>query len=426
MTHIEIKEGILDLWMKSYHGRSEQLTLLVDTYYKDELTVYHAIDSKIVGAIMGIPYKFGYGENCLKGLFLYGLIVEEKFRHRGIMSGMLKEINEKVSNDYDFTFLIPVSDLNADFYRRRGYFNSFFLLEERFTSVHDFYNDFIYTLAAADQRVKSLKESLYDGIKIEKFDGLSTINPERIIDFIIKWETKATMRVELQHSRKDLAIILNDNGVNDNSIFVSIAPDENITGVAFVEKHELKRLKVRSLYVEDACSYFAVLNHIKKTYPDYSISLFVERARYNNPSIIEEAYGASNPDGGDLDTLFGLYDTQFDVSRLMEPYGMVKLLRFDRILEYIASRHKEINLKLFIRDWSNPQISKESLFIVNNGKVKVEPADFNKFHKDHNILKLSAKEVTEILLRKKESSSVIMEAFGIPRLPLSMKLMPKI
>ena len=85
-------------------------------------------DRSRVSSLMGIPYQFGYGNKKLSGLFLLGLSTEERYRHRGIMSALLEEINQRATKDFDFTFLIPFSDLNAEYYRRRGYFNSFFRL----------------------------------------------------------------------------------------------------------------------------------------------------------------------------------------------------------------------------------------------------------------------------------------------------------
>ena len=183
----------------------------------------------------------------------------------------------------------------------------------------------------------------------------------------------------------------------------------------------MKRIKLPAVYVEDRCSYFAILNYIKKAYNDYSMSVFVDSYSSFSPSIIDDVYGAENPQGSHLETLFGLLETQFDLSKLMEPYGMVRLLRFDNIIQYLAILHKEIDFKLYLRNWKKTEGERKTVFIVKNGNVKIE--EYNSCILDRSILNLSIKEFSELLLRKKDSNSLIMEAFGIPRLILEMKLL---
>lgn len=417
LPYQEIKSGIKELWENTFHNSGEFIDEFFNTYFNEKYVAYKERSGKIVSALLGIPYTFGYGQQKLKGLYLCKLATEEKFRHQGLMSELLEEINERVAEEFDFTFLIPASDLNADYYRRRGYFNSFFKLEERFTSIHDFKNDFMVSLSESDERIFQLKMNLFEQLSVDYLDNGSRQENEEIISFILQQEKKPDSSTSICHTHQDLEFILNERATNGYHIFVSKDTENKITGLAFVKKEEdIKRLTIPAIYVDDTCSYYVLLFHIKRYFHEYSMSVFVTSENNSLSALTDEVYGAENPEGGDLDLLFGLLETQFDFTKLMEPFGMVKLLNYERVIAYLASLHKEINLKLKIRD------SRYPLWNIRNGKVM--DVERKKSGEDRSVLELSQKEISELLLRKKDSSRLIMEAFGIPRLILQMKLLP--
>lgn len=422
MNPEDIKKSIKELWERTFHDNNEIVSLIFETYYDEKYLAYSLQDSKVVSALLGIPYSFGYGDTILKGLYLFGMATEEKFRNKGFMTSLIDEINTRVSNDFDFTFLVPISDLNADYYRRRGYFNSFFRIEERFTSIHDFKNDFEYSLINSDERVAALKIKLFD-----KFEIIDLFTSEKelrkpLIDFIKKQENKPSSSANLRHSDTDLEAIIEYYRIRGSYIFLSIDEERKITGVVFAVKDEMKRLKIPAFYVEDKSTFYALLNNLKKSFSDFSISVFITSEKdSSHNSLIEEVYGAENPEGRDLETLFGLLETQFNLTKLMEPFGMVKLLRFDNILSYISQIRKDSDFKLNIKNKDEEDNGEQKiLYSVKNGKLKIE--GYEQLPKEKNILTLSRKEVSELLLRKPDTSSFIMEAFGIPRLILEMKL----
>ena len=92
-----------------------------------------------------------------------------------------------------------------------------------------------------------------------------------------------------------------------------------------------------------------------------------------------------------------------------------------------------MDFKLYIRDYRQEgEVSKgenektdaslHNIYIVKNGKLSVTPK--KEIKDEHSVLNLSTKELSELLLRKNDSSNLIMEAFGIPRLNLQMRLLP--
>ena len=149
-------------------------------------------------------------------------------------------------------------------------------------------------------------------------------------------------------------------------------------------------------------------------------------------SIIQQTYASENQAGADLDNTFNTVEIPFNINKLLQPLGMVRLLNFERILEYIAETRSDAEFKLHIRDLSEGGQSEEDnddarkledmIFIIKNGKCVVDKYEHHK--NDRSVLNLSGKEVSELLLRKNDSSNLIMEAFGIPRLNLQIRLLP--
>ena len=422
MNAQEVKKKMMGLWDNVFHDSKDYVSLIFDNYFNEKYIEYREHEGKIVSALLGVPYEFGSGAHRLKGLYLCGLATNESFRQKGLMTELLYNINHRCKEEFDFTFLIPSSDLMADFYHRHGYFNSFYRVEERYTSVHDFKNEFYVSLFDSDQRIVELKMKLFDEIKVSQFYFGSEEEEKNIIEFIKLRERKTTNIVNLFHSEKDLRVALRENEISGGAIFVSRDSTDAITGVAFTVKEEMKRIKIPMMFVSDTCSYFAILNQVKKAFPDYSISIYKNTGSTEPAAIADRTFGAANPDGGDLETLFGLIERPFNSWQNMRPYGMVKFLRYPSILKFLTLTNRDISFKLFLKDLDDPdEEDRKVIFVVNRGKMEVKTFDEN--YKEGNLLRLTTNELSELLCRKRDSNNLIMEAFGIPRLVLKMALM---
>lgn len=436
MENEELKRKLMGLWEKTTHNSKESLSLLFDYYFNSEYIEYEENDGKIISALCGIPYHFGYGQNKLKALYLLTLSSEEGFRKKGILSELLQRFNTRVADDFDFTFLVPHTELLADYFGTQGYFSSFFILEERFTPLHDFRNDYNLYLLESDERIRELKKGLVDELHVleyqqagshlsensnESTENSPNFETQKIIDFVRKNESRGASRVNLCHTDHDLQYILCGESIRQLRIFVAYSKDESIAGVAFIQKEDLKRIRVVAYYISEISAYFALLDYVRHQFPDFSISVNTYDPKNQPQTLIQLNYASANPAGGDLDNTFGSVEIPFNINKLLQPMGMVRILRFDRILNYIAETRREVDLKLHIRDLY-PEDSNSKVFELKNGKLQsYEEEDLKK---DKSILILSRKEISELLLRKNDSSNLIMEAFGIPRLNLQMRLLP--
>ncbi|MCH5225410.1 MAG: GNAT family N-acetyltransferase [Muribaculaceae bacterium] len=429
MDSEELKRKLLGLWEKTTHGPKEFLGVLFDYYFNTDYIEYEELDGKVVSALCGIPYNFGYGSNKLKGLYIIPLSAEEGFRKKGVLSDLLRKFNEKMKEDFDFTFLVPSNELLANYFGTEGYFSTFFMHEERYTPLHDFRNDYLLWLNESDERIRQLKIGLMDDLRTEEFSGDSVVKQE-IIDFIEKSEKNTQASVSLSHTSKDLDYLLNQSFPQKLNIFVAKDPEGSVAGVAFCHKEELKRIRVEAIYVEDKAAYYSLLDFIKQSFPDHSISVNATDSKNLTLSLVQYTYASENPSGGDLDNTFGNIEIPFNVNKLLQPKGMATLLKLDRIIEFIAATRSDVDFRLHIRD--NDAIRdnvtgdsgelKGEVLSVKNGHFSREMVAYP--IKDKSILNLTQKEVTELLLRKNDSSNLIMEAFGIPRLNLQMRLLP--
>lgn len=419
----ELKRKLMGLWEKTTHIPKDLVAILFDYYFDVDFMEYKEVDGKIVSALCGIPYTFGNGNKTLQGLYLIYLSSEDGYRKQGLLAELLQELNGRMKPIFDFTFLVPHTDLLADYFGRQGYLSSFFILEERFTPLHDFRNDYFLSLTDSDERIRELKSNLLEEIKVLNFEQDSKFSNDDVISFIRNIESRKGASISLNHTSKDLEYILHDHNLRNLNCYLAYDSENRITGVAFTQKEDFKRLKVVANYMADTCSYFAVLEFIRRQNPDYSISVNTSAPKYRNNAIKQQVYASENPAGGDLDNTFSAVDVPFNINKLFQPMGMVRFLKFENILQYIADTRSDVDFKLYIRDNSEETgEGNPGVYIVKNGKLTIEPID--KYRNDHNLLNLTAKEASELLLRKNDTTNLIMEAFGIPRLNLQMRLLP--
>lgn len=427
MEQEELKRKLMGLWEKTTHNSKELVATLFDYYFDVRYLEYKELDGKIVSALFGIPYNFGFGRKQLRALYIISLSSEEGFKKKGILADLLNNFNKRVEKEFDFSFLVPHTELLEDYFGTQGYFSSFYILEERYTPLHDFKNDYILSLTDSDDRIKELKKGLLEEIKVIENDINSVFTKQQVVNFIESIEKKGTSTINLSHTIKDLDYLLQDQNLRSLNSFISYDADGKITGVAFTQKEDIKRLRIVAMYVSDSCSYYALLDYIKSQFPDYSLSVITSDPKYQSHSIIQQTYASENPAGADLDNTFGTVEIPFNINKLLQPLGMVRLLRFENIIEFIAETRSDVDFKLHIRDYDLSEGNSvddncHSVFVVKNGKSKIEKR--NNIINDHSILNLSIKEISELLLRKNDSSNLIMEAFGIPRLNLQMRLLP--
>lgn len=426
MESSELRRKMMQLWQRTFHDSPEYVSLVFDNYFNPDLVEYHEIKGEIVSALLALPYEFGNADNCLKGLYLCGLSTDPSFRHKGLMNELIENINKRGAGmGYAFSFLIPADEELINYYSRHGYVNAMYRVEDRYTSVHDFRNDYINCIEKEDKLVRNLKIKRFDMMRTESLSVGDNSMIDNIIEYIYNYEHQTRPYYSLLHSKNDIKVCLIENEMSNGDVVISMDNSGVISGVAFTYIDDKRRVVVPKVYYNDSCSFFSVLNFLKKKYPDYPVSVFAYPEETDRRGLIMDAYIASNPDGANLESVPAVAERVYSVCQHAKPYGMVRVLDNCEILKFLAVSRGDAKFSILVKDGFNADIA--YIYEVGGGSVKCRRIDgrevIRKISGNPNYTILSQKEMMEVIFRKKEGSNVIMEAFGIPRLILNMSLL---
>lgn len=421
----EIKLQMMILWRKIFNDSPEYVSMIFDSYFSLDNIVYHEEKGEIVSALLGIPYHFVKNGVKIKCLYLCGLSTKPEFRNRGIMTDLLKEINDKArENGYVFTFLIPASETLINYYSRHGYEKGMYRIEDRYTSAHDFNNDYSLLLQKEDTHVSHLKQQKYDKSGCTTLNFEDEIMQDSIIHFILKNEVDKTSYWSLEHTRNDIENIIKDNNISNGKVVVCQDANGETLGVAFYVMDEHKRVIVQRIFTDEYMAQYKILDYIKRINPESPISVLKYPEETDRKALIMEVYGAANPAGGDLDGCYGIAERIYNVSTHAKPYGMLRILDLHEILKFMANDRRELNFSILVKADKSDKFGKK--YTIRKGKaemVDLDMDDFMKASRKEGATVLTERELLEILFRKKESTNIIMEAFGIPRMIMNMSLL---
>lgn len=437
------------LWKDTFHDSDCYINLVFKTYFKPEYVAYKEIDGEVISALLGVPYEFGNGDISMKGLYLCGLATRSEYRRHGIMDSLLEEINDRAANDFAFSFLIPADDGLKKYYEDRGYENGMYLVKDRYTSVHDFMKDNDNILAAEDRRVAALKQHYCEALRVYRFitdkmecnsdnsneNSSSAVEENKepsiikdtmededlLIKFIQNCEDRADV-VCLRHSKEDLHAAILENGISGGRIYYTKNRENEVTGVVFVEDDSTESVKVKKIYNSDRCSFYKLLDAVKKTYADRPIVIYSYPENINRKELWMLTYGATDPDAA-IVPAFGQVERVYDVANHARPYGMIRFLNVPKILQFLAQYRRDCKFNVLVKTDSN----NNWLYCkVNNGTVITEPikeAAANSLMKITHATPFSMSDLEKVICRRSGNNSLLMEAFGIPRLPLNMCLL---
>lgn len=425
MNSPELKKKLMKLWKDTFHDSDAYISLIFDEYFDPEYIEYQEEKNQIISGLIGIPYEFGCGSNRIKGMYLCGLATKEEFRHKGIMSDMISRINKKAAEQgFTISFLIPASDMLRIYYQGKGYVNGMYRVEERYTDIHDFNKDCISFINREEDRLRPHRLKYYDNLVVSKLDEPDSALLKEISKYITEKERENNSYVTLLHSEKDIENIIKENKISGGEILLAKNESDELKGIVFMVFDERKRMTIQKIYYDDQCVFFKILDKAKKLHAESPMSIWRFPEETNRHVIWSKVYGAANPDGGALGGAYGIAERVYDVSMHSLPYGMVKILDIHEILKFIAKYRTDVKFSILVKD--EYQVEKGDLYVVEAGKVDhhlIEGNEYKKASALRNVTVLSVRDLSEIIFRKKDGNSLIMEAFGIPRLIINMALM---
>lgn len=431
----EIKRQMKILWKDTFHDSDEYISMIFDNYFKEDLIAYKTEnEDTVVSALLGIPYRFRYSGTSVNALYLCGLATKESYRRMGIMDSLLKEINDKSTGRFDFTFLIPASSGLEKYYNDRGYRSAIYRVIERYTSAHDFKKAYYKFLEAQDRMVGNLKKNYFDTLTVREFtkENIKSCISE-IIDFITKIETDSTYPI-LLHSPKDISLIIADNLSSGGRIYVCEDCDSQIKGIAFSISDD-EQIIIPKIYSSDNCACLKLLDYVKREYPDSSITLYRFPEEDNQTAVWSKYYIAQVP-GTIADTVESTYRV-YKASEHSKTYGMVRILNVREILKFATEYQGDVKFSILVNVYDNGILTQkdcggeEPRYVAarasgRNLEYECIPTNTITEYKKRNpdAIELSLHDLENLLFRKnKEGEDIIMKTMGIPRLPLNMALM---
>lgn len=403
MNSKDLKAKMMKLWKETFHDSDAYISLVFETYFDPEFIEYYEENGKLISALIGIPYYFCNGKEKIKGLYLCGLATLEEFRHRGIMTDLIDNICRKAKDKgFSISFLIPASDMLRIYYASRGFCNAMYVVEDRYTDVHDFKNDYMQILYKEDERIRILKTKYFDSLTVEILDSNNSNQIEKTIEYIIESEGNTSAYVSLLHSAKDVEAIIKENTISGGKILISANVDKKITGALFITFDERKRIIIPKIYHEDNCTYFKLLDRAKKMYPELSMSVFCYPEETERRVLWSKVYGAGSSGGNLNEGSYGVAERVYEVNRHARPYGMVKILNVRQILEFVARDRKDCKFSILVK---TPESSAEyTKFTAEEGEIKYEGVSSEKARRlrsSGEVTELSLRDLSEILFRKK-------------------------
>ncbi len=443
MENERLKKEMMRLWKDTFHDSDKYVNLIFERYFDPELVEYYEQEGRIVSCLLGIPYRFGSERGAVEGLYICGLATESKFRQRGIMSELIERISDKAAEKgYSFIFLIPATNGLIKYYEDRGFVNAFYRKIYRYTSIHNFENEYQYILDLEKDKVRNIKEEYFNNLKIDILDSSKNISEyiinnsllfEKIISFIENQE-RTINGFEILHSANDIKTIIEENIISGGKTFISSNSDGEITSIAFAEINGADKINIPKIYASDKGSLFRILESIKREYPERSMVVFSNPWYESSDSIWEDFYIGSGKNSSSVKAEVMPYS----VSKNVIPYGMMRILNLYEILKFLGIHKSDLKYSILVKEGIPEKIfeyrsrggavSRKLISESHKEKGQENPISENSESKglrsliDRNGV-MSIPVVGSILFRRPSNDSIITEAFGLPALEGNIALM---
>lgn len=335
MKASELKTQMESLWKETFGDSSDYVALIFESYFNPDRVVYREEKGEIVAALMGVPYAFAAGRTNgksekLKGLYLCGLSTKKEYRHKGIMTSLIEQINERAKeNGYDFTFLIPADEGLQRYYEDRGFLKSFYKIRKNYVKGHNFGGN---TAVRVKKLIKS--ETDYKGGN----DGMPFVDTIKndILTFLLLHGNKAFNRkdsYQLQHTRQDWEIVCQEALISDDTIYIGVV-EGKIVGVAFTrneqssENIENGHILIKKLVATESDIEQAMMREVARENPKSGITIvrdLDEVVDNCEDQLWSPFYARNNQQTAEYEDIAEV-EEPYNPSLSGYPYGMVRVL----------------------------------------------------------------------------------------------------
>jgi len=442
MNFERIKEEMMELWKETFHDSEEYVRLIFDSYFNPDYIEFEEINGHVVASMLGVPYTFGNEYLHINGVYLCGLATKENERGNGIMTRLIKRMEDKVrQKGQSFLFLIPAGESLQMYYNDRGFVNGFYKTERRFTPLHDFRNDYFSEIKKEKPIVGTLKKEHYrllktaiiDDVKSDEF--LSKV--QNIIDYILSVERKQK-GFSIYQDSDQIRVFLTETIISGGRVYICEAPKGEIVGVSLVDLDE-GEIKEKGRFVDNRAVRYRLLEAASLDNPESRITTIEyddSEFLLSDRAIVDTFYNTVLPEADQVGAV-GVGERVYNPVEHMKIYGMIKILDISEILKFLTKWRNDLKFSILAKQQNNDKIVrfigdkgslyiKEDVYGIGNGKSETclpdNPGVLNIGNENEEKV-YRIEDIAKILFRRPGGDLLIEEAFGLPALKGKIQLM---
>lgn len=429
-----MKRQMMNLWKETFHDSEDYIRLVFDAYFDPEYVEYEEREGRIIACLLAVPYTFGNDNYAINSVYLCGLSTYYKNRGEGIMTQIMKRIEEKMrKKGYAFMFLIPANSGLRRYYNNRGFINGFYRSALHYTSLHDFKRDFYTSLSMEETALYEVKKDYFDRSTIKIIDRMEGLNEGLVMaeltNFIKDCENRQK-GMTLYQNPQQINIFLKETVLSGGKIVVCRNGNGEYAAVGLYSVSE-SEIKENGRYAMNYGSLCKIREAVIFTGGGRNLTVY--QYRYENQSgekaIWNPMFSTVFPDAGQVGAI-GTMERVFNPNKFSEVYGMVRILSISEILIFLNNWRKDLKYSILVRQENNGKIIEISSKnghvtcseIKNNIAVDSDEELGNKnrkivYIKDSNgkeRMVLTERDLGEILFRRPGGDRIIEEAFDLP------------
>lgn len=419
MDNEKLRKDMMRLWKETFNDSDKYIRLVFDSYFDPEYVEYE-IDPNgdVCASMLAVPYYFGLNNNQIKGVYLCGLTTKRQKRGCGIMTNLINRMGERMKKlGYAFLFLIPADSGLQKFYSDRNFVAAFYRRRDNYTASHDFTTEYFKSFRQEDDQIREIKIRQYEALSVscckdgyfDDPDNAGTLS--KLVDFIYKSETQASIEMPMIQSPKQIEVFLREALISKGCVYYVKNEDGNITGAALTVPEE-ERVTVLRLFVDDIPSRYKLLSAIKESDEKKSLAVYDDDMTEDAQAVRQLTYEGVDPEDamvGEVDYM----DCPFSASENEKVHGMLRILSVSEILKFVTNVSSDFKYSILAHQENSGKLCK---YEAENGKLYIEEVK-------EGAPVMTDKEIAQLLFRKPSSDSLIEDALGLPAIRTSMFLM---
>lgn len=312
-------DEIRRLWRERFNDSRNWMTNVFPRIYRDDEALVLPDDNAtgIISMLLLRRYDMLYRGLVVPSGYIYGAATARGMQGKGHMSHLIEDaLREAYRRGDYFVALQPARRRLYGFYDRFGFTTTFYIREERYTSMHHFEHD---------ESKYIIESSGHDPAELAS--AYRRLTSDREATFL--------------HSEADFKTILIDSELDSGSLVTARSVDTGDIVAMAIAAATADSIAVRELAAADDDAGAAVLDALSKRYPDRM--------------TVVEAYPGGN-------------------SRLkIFSRGMARIVNVKAVLEMVAKISPSLTQNIRIKDPVIPE--NNAIFLIDNGEVTT--TDYN-------------------------------------------------